>query len=805
MINVFQIASNDQSLYYLAQIFGPVGGLLPSQNAITILGTMFKVFNTMALVLGSIVVVYTTIVGLFATAAEGEFLGKKWHGIWVPLRMLMGMAALFPSSSGYSGLQALIMWCVIQGIGAADTLWSTVLKYVNLTGSPYSSFSLPSAGVNQQLQTLFQSLVCQAQTKQKVPTPDTGTQMTYMCAGSSDPFCTYSQQDMLNINGVQTVRYGNKQVVYGMGPARMCGTITYCDASDPAVCPTSSTGDPGKDLTNKLNCAGCKAQAQALQTIVTTFGSLTANIATADDAYIRFWTTPYNPVTRKPEQPDFIKQYCASKGIPLNACCYNQVPPQGSGISSLIPNATAPCPSQRYFPGIFGGNNPPPYNVTTLSNDAISSIFFPFVAQPATQGTDFITAATNYYIGAVSGAVMDIIAQLPNSNTGQYETAQRNGWIQAGAYYYKIAQVNNAQTTAALPDLVATNKDPGTGSYATIRTNFIAAATLIQEQISRNQQASSLSNISPTLSQLTASSQGLIQAFMSNLTTDKSNPLASLQAYGEAILITAQVLFSVFLVAAFWLVTFGSTTAWVLGTGLNTGLGSGFTIAFYILLPVMMGFLSALFVFGGTLAVYVPLIPFILFTMAAVGWFIGVIEAMVASPLIALGIMSPGGQHEVLGKAEPALMLLLSVVLRPSLMIFGLIIALLLSIQAVSLVNATFRYTIGTILPAPGLPEFIMILAVYTFIIVSVINKCFSLIHLIPERVITWIGGHAVTYGEEQALGEAKKGVESAAGATMGAVSGGIGLAKGVGEAKRFAKDEGGDKSGKIGIKPGNG
>src|SRR5688572_20342112 len=124
MINVFQLADNDQSILFLGQIFGNVGAGL-SGTGPTLLANMFKTFNTILLVVGVIFVVYTTVMGVIATAHEGEFMGKKWNSIWIPLRMIMGIVALVPTKSGYCAIQVVIIWLVVQGIGAADMVWKT--------------------------------------------------------------------------------------------------------------------------------------------------------------------------------------------------------------------------------------------------------------------------------------------------------------------------------------------------------------------------------------------------------------------------------------------------------------------------------------------------------------------------------------------------------------------------------------------------------------------------------------------------------------------------------------------------------
>ena len=93
---------------------------------------------------------------------------------------------------------------------------------------------------------------------------------------------------------------------------------------------------------------------------------------------------------------------------------------------------------------------------------------------------------------------------------------------------------------------------------------------------------------------------------------------------------------------------------------------------------MILAALGSLLAVGGLLAVYLPLLPFIYFLFGVLSWFVAVIESMVAAPIVALGIIHPEG-HDFWGKAEPAVMLMLNVFLRPSLMLFGLVAGLFLS------------------------------------------------------------------------------------------------------------------------------
>src|SRR3990167_11510440 len=254
-MNFFDIASNDQSLYYLGTIFGLVGNLLPASNAPLLFGIMFRVINTIALTIGAFIVIYVTVVGLLTTAQEGEFLGRQWSSLWVPVRPVLGIAALFPTATGYSAIQVIIMWIVLQGVGAADTLWTTIVNFTAVAGSPYASVSIPGGQITTDMQTLFQSLVCQASAKAQNPAvslTSTSGQVSYYCAierNQSDEFCKRGSGDMLNIAGPQA---GNNR--YSMGPGADrgsgggCGTLTYCDEA--AQCQNPSD----------LDCIACKTQ-----------------------------------------------------------------------------------------------------------------------------------------------------------------------------------------------------------------------------------------------------------------------------------------------------------------------------------------------------------------------------------------------------------------------------------------------------------------------------------------------------------------------------------------------------------------
>lgn len=227
--------------------------------------------------------------------------------------------------------------------------------------------------------------------------------------------------------------------------------------------------------------------------------------------------------------------------------------------------------------------------------------------------------------------------------------------------------------------------------------------------------------------------------------------------------------------ATMWLLAtvalFGAGTSASILSSVNS-VGFGLQDAILAFIPTFTVFILGFFILGATFAFYVPLIPFIIYVFAAVGWLIAVIEAMVAAPLVALGITHPEG-HDLLGKGEQAIMLLLSVFLRPILMVIGLFAGMILSRVILRYLNSGFfgmvfdvggYNSISWVAPGFTLFTFMAMMSIYTMLLLSIINQCFSLIYVIPDRVMRWLGVTEQTSGVAEALQAAKGGFEQAVG-----------------------------------------
>ena len=186
------------------------------------------------------------------------------------------------------------------------------------------------------------------------------------------------------------------------------------------------------------------------------------------------------------------------------------------------------------------------------------------------------------------------------------------------------------------------------------------------------------------------------------------------------------------------------------------------------ILPFFILGIGAMWFFGSIAAYYVPMIPYILFTFGGIAWVIAVIEAMVAAPIVALGIVYPEGQHDIFGSASAGVMLLASVFLRPALMIVGFWASYVMVSIAVGIINGGFEAVVKSMVNAQSggstavatLWGFISFVAIYILVVLVAIQKSFSLIYEIPDKVLRWIGGPTEQSGIAQELQEVKGGYE---------------------------------------------
>jgi hypothetical protein len=954
MMSLFTLASQDQSVYYLGQLFGSVGSVLQPMGSgtsvLNIMGTMFQTLNTTALIIGSLLVTYTTVVGLLKTAQEGEFLGKQWSSMWVPLRMVVGIAALFPTGGGYSAIQIAFMWIILQGVAAGDSLWTTAINFIQTQGSPYASITTPtSVGAAQNIEGLYQALVCDNAARAGLYQPvinqpmftgpppyDMGDPPThhpyYYCAdpqhavgaATADSFCDPTQSPYLSqvlaakdpagsyskictASSDGSIGSANNILTCSIGPSYnssgACGSITLgyaagiantCTSPIPGLIPTAANA--------AQQCNAYQAQQEVLQSIVALLEIMAAETNKFDNDYLQFY---YNkaPIYVPPTgvMPDWIQRHCTDVGLSsASTCCISnnwvakadpvhcsseiacpsgttcsssttasgtcsdpagtvivlpttcQVPDTNTGLiakgfssasnsnsnqidygnssknaaqSLLLMCGLGPYSAQNYQTLGYSGTGCmtaigkpapgiPPVSCSSTTPCLHGGLCSSNSAKPGVCVTpaagDFITGQVNNYnqhLNTVAAASIAAASQAMNAgaNSGglDYGNITAMGWMMAGGYYYELAKQGNANLQAAYPPFTVTTIDPAMDGYNPLYgyRNNIQASQFIVDRITGQTSSGFSGNAgaSRVISKQQQASQGILGNFIGNL-TGGANPLVGMQQTGEALIITAQVLFAVTLIVAAVVAAVTDITIIALGTGIATDpAAAAWNFLGWTLMLGIMTFCGWCIAIGGMLSIYTPLIPYTIFTFGVIGWFFSVIEAMTAAPFVALGILSPGGQHDLLGRAEPAMLLLANIFLRPTLMIMGMMASMLFANIIVSIINSAFTGVMSDIYGSgtPDLLSLILFITAYTMLIIGVLNKTYSLIDVVPDRVLVWIGGQAGQGGGSgETLGQMKGAVDSVGGAAAGAMKGGVEAAKGAQDARKEAKKNSKDPGG---------
>ena len=166
---------------------------------------------------------------------------------------------------------------------------------------------------------------------------------------------------------------------------------------------------------------------------------------------------------------------------------------------------------------------------------------------------------------------------------------------------------------------------------------------------------------------------------------------------------------------------------------------------------------------------YLPIIPVVIFMYAIFAWFMTVVEAVVAAPILAIGLMHPSGQDEVFGKSEVGLLMLINAMLRPMLIIIGFVSAFIFFKIAFVIYNLFFGAMLNY-LEITSIGAYITFVGSYVGGMIPLVTRVYGLTNQIPENVMTWIGGtHAGSRGEAtEALQGSRAGAQAAPGEAAG-------------------------------------
>jgi conjugal transfer/type IV secretion protein DotA/TraY len=796
---IFNPPSTDLSLKLLGSIFGPnIGSLIldPNANLQPVLSQIIEKLNLIVVTLGMGIAGYVVVMSITNTAHEGTVMGKKWSAVWIPMRSIMGLGLMVPSpGSGYSLIQATVMWVVVNGIGAADQLWAIVINGltsgVTMTGENSSigplkaSIQLKGKEIAQEL---LRANVCM-KSLQKLTTLGPGAEKNTPEDNLYQALHPSTQPQELT----DLFKYGNQLAMYeesatiGTAPTEnktsqiisfnfganggngkwrnICGSIQatpYVSAGD---YPSSNYQLIDKKIIEK-----------DLQTVVTlTRAAITEmnnEISQLADAIVN------NAIEPKPTEQEKIDRDLSYRLLAQSAT-KEDLFPQGYFDSAaliflnkmeagVIPDAQNSLEktlnklikrgetdgwillSSYYF--ILAQNSSSPSVFTALGQNNDKLITYSPTPPKCTKMEKPITSGKDCFDNAYGD-------DNPYRYSGTFNTAEADNLsttllnISGKEFILGFIAMNLAQAEV----------------YATVDGNFS----------SDTKQLSSVLNFGGS-----SGNAGIIDSTAALMHSYSSDPIIAHAKVGYNMMATSEAGFAALIVQLIAMATFAGILA---SDYFGFNIEAPRTLLLMTILPqvfaLILPALLIMWTMGASFYMYIPLIPFMIFMVTALGWLVSVIEAVVAAPIMALGLVTPSGDE--LGKAATGIGLLANLFLKPSLMIIGFMFAAKLYKGAVDLVNWGMAENYRQLGQSTAY-SWMAALGIYLAFISTLANKCFALIHILPDKIMRWLGNQGESTDATSELSAAKSGQEGANKAGEATASG---VSKGA--------DKGAEKAGK--------
>ncbi|WP_225766738.1 DotA/TraY family protein [Stenotrophomonas sp. Marseille-Q4652] len=392
--------------------------------------------------------------------------------------------------------------------------------------------------------------------------------------------------------------------------------------------------------------------------------------------------------------------------------------------------------------GVF----PAHVSALTAMDARMSALADRFVAAPTMgAGDDTVNGpAVTAEIKAAAVAYSQTIKQASQSQANVLQSddfkqaLQQDGWVMAGAFYTKLAHALDSISSATSRSAQLSVQGEFPKALPDVQLRWAEASAALRDVTSPgahtvgSEQGGNI--MDKLLTVVLDSARDVDPEGMSG------HPLIATKNTGESMKSWG---IGIYTVGAVVVAAAGVIAGNVAGKGLGTD--TALLALTDILSTPLFALVGPLILMGAVLSSVIPMLPFILWVGVVLGWIVLVTEAVIAAPLWAVAHMAPDGDG-VVGRGGQGYMLVLSLTLRPALMVLGLICAIAILVPVGEWLNSTFAHVfrLNVMQDNPSWGGFINILmglAIYSTLMVTVMTKIFSLIHVIPDNVLRWIGG----------------------------------------------------------------
>ena len=684
----------DLSVAYLAQIFGTVGNVLQGTTG-QMLGKLMGCFSLGILAVMVLWIIGTTLLTTLRFTTEGSFMNQNLKGHLIILRIVIGIVFIIPSSTtGYSLLQDVLMKTVIEGVKLGDQVWSYGLGYISDGGRIWA---MPD-----NTQGVSVSLTNDA----SVGVGMNGDGVLGSPAVSVNP----SSQNLKQLGMAQRIFASEVCMVASTIDSQQNANLN-ADPSDNSGITVSSTAGTSSfnyyedDTYNSLFFPGGKD----------VLPPTTNNPALYGCGYVSWDQLPGTTLSSSDYNSNTTTPACHARGTQGSDgahCQYARlaVVSMADDLMSAAQKEACALNKNPSVPACNGMSG----TTSDVQSDVQNALF---------------NAAINFANNI--GPLMNSQSQDSQSEAYSFiQQAQDWGWFSAGRFYWDLTHVESTTQSAGvlnnytshhvqgsfnpsydpnnpsgLGDIMSPHEDSGTTSgyqsVNAVKTTVDGFLTLVGNgtsgityqvinQILNYAAASAQGNVTGSTGYDGGSTFGLaILNFLLPIVSDFTRLVIIFQntaaqggmGYDPIVFMHNLGVICLDISGDIWFAPIGSIFTIMLFTVIcNSEYDASTPVKQVIdwIKPFFLMLAVAFMTVGAILTVYVPLYPYMVYTFSQIGWIISVLELMVAAPIIALGITNSQG-HDIFGRAEPAIMMTVSVFLGPALRVIGLIAGFILS------------------------------------------------------------------------------------------------------------------------------
>jgi hypothetical protein len=730
------------------------------------LHALFEFYSIGLLVVAVFIILYFVIVIAAETAQTGTPFGKRFNGVWAPLRLVAAFGLLIPISFGMNSAQYITLYAAKWGSNFATNGW--VLFNTTMANAAYVAgdelVAKPKGPeVRQLLQFMMLAHACKALEEAYIKTP-------VAAPGAAAPACpnvTAAEAKDKAIDAYLVINNdGSVSDVLPLETTDYLTALAFFENSDIVVrfgdrgCSAGHVTQAGHVLpycgeltlpVNGLEEIGAMAvQTSYYQLVRHLWGEYNNEVwAETVEAYDYCEAGKYGAMTGKTGDMELRK-----RGVSLVA--YKTCPPDQLGyapeeITGDYLNGTA----ANYY-----GGDP----AAAVGGGPLAMV----------PGVGSYPPFNDIYIleNIIRRAIDDQISGIAAS--GDYDIPfdhLSRGWAGAGMWYNHIAKLNGV-LTGAIADFPQVSRMPlvmervlsakrknneavapedqfsptrsGGSSLQLVRTNESASAEILNEIYSRwsdtsYQHKPKVGNLIMDAIHWLFGSRGLFN--LRDPHNQHVHPLAQLTSVGKGLVDASIRNIGI---------GFGAQIG---GTGANLfGISAGGDAAKAVssfMYSIALMTLTA----GITLYYILPFLPFLYFFFAVGNWVKGIFEAMVGVPLWALAHLRIDGPGLPGSAAMNGYFMIFEIFIRPIVIVFGLLASVSIFAAMATVLNSIFDLAVtnmggldfentgaGWASFARGPIDQLFFTILYAVLLYIMGLSSFKLIDLIPAQIMRWMG-----------------------------------------------------------------